>query len=307
MGDYGLSMEMTADEEAEYNAKMAEYYDYENYEENYISYGYNYDGYDDTAGTQAPTIHDCESGSHECDSNATCIPSGDKYSCVCNVGFDGNGKRCRDTDECKKELHDCHQNADCNNFDGGYSCSCKNGFSGDGKINCTKEAINPCAPGLNPCDPNALCRADGEKAECECKPGFKGNGKKCKDDDECRRKDLNDCSENATCSNTPGSYVCRCNDGFTGNGIICQGPTTTSTTSTTEQTTTTTTEKPTTRGNQFGGMDMANIDLGDYGIGESTDEIESAYAEKMAEYYDYDNYELNYADYGYDDYDTTQA
>ena len=46
---------------------------------------------------------------------------------------------------------------------------------------------------------------------------------------------------------------------------------------------------------------MANIDLGDYNIGETTAEIESAYAEKMAEYYDYENYELNYADYGYDD------
>ena len=92
-----------------------------------------------------------------------------------------------------------------------------------------------------------------------------------------------------------GSYTCQCNAGFEGDGFTCVAPTTTSTT-------TTTTEKPTTKKQpQFGGMDMANIDLGDYNIGETTDEIESAYAEKMAEYYDYENYELNYADYGYDD------
>ena len=78
MGDYGLSFEMTAEQEAEYNAKMAEYYDYENYEENYISYGYNSYGYDsyDSSATEAPKIHDCDSGNHSCDSNATCIPSG---------------------------------------------------------------------------------------------------------------------------------------------------------------------------------------------------------------------------------------
>ena len=52
---------------------------------------------------------------------------------------------------------------------------------------------------------------------------------------------------------------------------------------------------------------MANIDLGDYNIGETTAEIESAYAEKMAEYYDYENYELNYADYGYNDYDVQES
>ena len=84
MGDYGLSFEMTAEQEAEYNAKMAEYYDYENYEENYISYGYNYN-YDDSPATQAPKVHDCDSGNHSCDSNATCIPSGRVFARFCHL------------------------------------------------------------------------------------------------------------------------------------------------------------------------------------------------------------------------------
>ena len=80
---------------------------------------------------------------------------------MCNVGFDGNGKRCRDTDECKKDLHDCDENAICTNFDGGFSCACAPGFSGDGKT-CVKDAVDPCSTSLNPCDPNAICTANGD-------------------------------------------------------------------------------------------------------------------------------------------------
>ena len=45
---------------------------------------------------------------------------------------------------------------------------------------------------------------------------------------------------------------------------------------------------------------MSNIDLGDYALGESSAELEAEYQAKMAEYYNYDEYEENYADYGYD-------
>ena len=62
--DYAVG-EMSAELQAEYDAKMAEYYDYENYEENYMAYGYDY-------GDEVVT-DPCNDGTHNCNALASCI------------------------------------------------------------------------------------------------------------------------------------------------------------------------------------------------------------------------------------------
>jgi hypothetical protein len=71
--DYAVG-EMTPELQAEYDAKMAEYYDYDNYEANYAAYGsYNYDDYEATA---APIGHPCDNGSYVCHTDAICTKEG---------------------------------------------------------------------------------------------------------------------------------------------------------------------------------------------------------------------------------------
>ena len=56
---------MSAELQAEYDAKMAEYYDYENYEENYMAYGYDY--------SDEVVTDPCNDGTHNCNALASCI------------------------------------------------------------------------------------------------------------------------------------------------------------------------------------------------------------------------------------------
>ena len=39
-------------------------------------------------------IHECNTGSHDCHQNATCINNAGSFTCQCNIGFTGNGTSC---------------------------------------------------------------------------------------------------------------------------------------------------------------------------------------------------------------------
>ncbi|XP_020620938.1 uromodulin-like [Orbicella faveolata] len=42
----------------------------------------------------AQVIDQCFTGSHDCSSNATCVPLKGSYDCICNLGFEGDGRVC---------------------------------------------------------------------------------------------------------------------------------------------------------------------------------------------------------------------
>ena len=107
-----------------------------------------------------------------CDVNANCKNFTGTPSCMCKVGFDGDGVKCTgqwsslcirsslvweeegqmiqyrsffhtiDIDECYLPGgNECDSNALCTNTDGSYICRCLKGYEGDGRA-CTGE--NPC-------------------------------------------------------------------------------------------------------------------------------------------------------------------
>ena len=87
-----------------------------------------------------------------CHVNAECTLSGGSTSCICAIGYTGDGLTCDgegiyllsvqvrdlflvvDVDECDTGV--CSENADCTNTVGSYTCQCQSGFSGDGQT-CT--------------------------------------------------------------------------------------------------------------------------------------------------------------------------
>ena len=142
----------------------------------------------------------------------------------------------------------------------------------------TTEYIDACLV-ENDCDVNAVCNPlESGKYVCVCSDGYRGSGKACRDINECK-EDSHNCPDGTACENIDGGFNCV--------------TTTTTTTTTTTSTTTSTTEKP-----KFGGLDL-NIDMGDYNF-ETSDELEAEYQAKMEEYYNYEDYEENYVDLGYD-------
>uniref|UniRef100_UPI00358DE755 transmembrane cell adhesion receptor mua-3-like isoform X4 n=1 Tax=Myxine glutinosa TaxID=7769 RepID=UPI00358DE755 len=144
-------------------------------------------------------------GGESCDSNADCQAG----SCVCHVGWSGNGITCADNNECSSPTT-CHQNATCLNTAGSYICTCSSGYTGDGHT-CT--ASGSC--GGESCNSNAYCISGG----CVCRVGWTGDGLICSDNNECSTPTT--CHPNATCLNTAGSYICTCSSGYTGDGHNC--------------------------------------------------------------------------------------
>ena len=144
--------------------------------------------------------------SNPCDANARCDMLAKGHTCVCNVGYSGDGLTCKDVDECSMGRAYCQLGTpNCLNTAGSYECV----------------AWNPDACLSNPCDANARCdeHAIGGGI-CECNQGYEGNGFSCVDQYECWSS--TSCSRSAACTNTNGSYVCgACNQGYTGDGQTC--------------------------------------------------------------------------------------
>ncbi|XP_077341203.1 uncharacterized protein LOC143986670 [Lithobates pipiens] len=151
-----------------------------------------------------------------CHPNGLCHSTGYGYKCVCDVGYQGSGVACMDTDECQTDV--CKDDKTlCVNTPGSYMCICKPGFKFNDSI-CLD--IDECSTGSHNCHPYADCLNTMGSFQCNCKSGFQGNGTSCSDFDECQTKN-GGCHPSATCTNTPGSHNCTCLNGFTGNGIDC--------------------------------------------------------------------------------------
>ncbi|XP_042290199.1 fibrillin-1 [Thunnus maccoyii] len=156
---------------------------------------------------------DCEAAGSKCHPQAECLKVKNNFTCVCRMGYQGDGLLCNDINECLSGLHSCHPKARCNNTLGSYSCVCLNGYIGDG-TNC--KDIDECQKENGGCHSSAVCTNSEGGRQCQCKVGFTGNGFQCTDINECANQRI--CHWNATCTNNPGSYVCTCNAGYKGNG-----------------------------------------------------------------------------------------
>lgn len=149
-----------------------------------------------------------------CDKNATCNVGSDGLpQCVCNAGWEGDGKTCTETDGCKTANGGCDANATCSDKPGEPpKCTCKDGYTGDGK---TCKDVDECAKQTAQCAPHAVCTNTPGSYECACDAGFSGDGLSgCKDIDECAAKTAK-CGSDQVCDNTTGSYVCSCAPGYT--------------------------------------------------------------------------------------------
>nr|CAD7458158.1 unnamed protein product [Timema tahoe] len=113
-----------------------------------------------TAELKATKSHACKS--NPCQNGATCVNTGDFYSCICKEGFEGQ--------HCQHDINDCNP-LPC--FNGGkcidgvnwFLCECAPGFTGpDCRIN-----INECAS--NPCGYGSTCVDDIGQFQCLCPKG----------------------------------------------------------------------------------------------------------------------------------------
>ena len=95
-------------------------------------------------------INECGADVDNCSSDATCTNTLGSYTCLCNLGFTGNGLSCSafcptgytgneltgcfDINECEENSFQCPKDSDCFDTIGTYLCQCKEGFiaNGDG-------------------------------------------------------------------------------------------------------------------------------------------------------------------------------
>lgn len=148
----------------------------------------------------------CEANS--CSIYAECMTDPDapnNYTCVCKVGFEGDGFNCYDVDECESGESDCDANAVCYNLVGHFECTCKSPYKGNGK---------ECYYDLDcrTCDLNAKCVEVDNSKRCVCNEGYVGDGFGCAPvSSGCS------CGENAYCITNyqSGRQECRCKPGFT--------------------------------------------------------------------------------------------
>ena len=162
-------------------------------------------------------VDECEEGLDDCAEAAECTNIEGGFECVCQEGFEGDGKTCVDIDECGLRLDNCADDARCENTPGGFECVCETGFDGNG-ISCTD--VDECAAGTHDCGPFARCDNTPGTFECVCLDGFRGDGRDCQDIDECTLR-LDNCSDAALCDNQPGTFECTCREGYEGDGVVC--------------------------------------------------------------------------------------
>ncbi len=130
------------------------------------------DGNPDGGGDIEP-VDECARGTHDCDDHATCTDTADSFTCVCNLGFSGDGRSCTDIDECAIGNGGCDLLSTCTNTPGAFTCGeCPAGYTGGGASGCVD--IDECATDNGGCgDVTAVtCENTGGGFTCTCNEGY---------------------------------------------------------------------------------------------------------------------------------------
>ncbi|XP_064121496.1 nidogen-like isoform X3 [Macrobrachium nipponense] len=161
-----------------------------------------------------------------CHPNAQCVyqPSSKSYSCVCDVGYEGDGHSCSSKIDisCDK-VNICHFNAQCVYDDAAlqHVCVCQQGYQGDGLV-CTPQ--DECSS-IQDCDVNAQCLYESvsRRYKCQCNSGFEGDGRTCTPERAASCNIVNNCHNFADCIYDTYAlrYRCQCRAGYEGDGTFC--------------------------------------------------------------------------------------
>ena len=112
------------------------------------------------------------------------------FTCLCNIGFEGNGHSCKEIDECEIQVDNCSGNATCINTVGSFDCECNIGFFGNG-IECVRD-INECYEDNGGCGENSLCYNTGGSFMCVCINGYVMVENQCRSIDNCLKVNMFD-------------------------------------------------------------------------------------------------------------------
>ena len=103
---------------------------------------------------------------HPCHNGATCLNTGQSFTCVCKEGFEG--QHCQTgSNNCQHQP--CANGGTCINGINSFHCACTNGFTGP---DC-RNKISHCS--LNPCVDGSTCVEDANGFHCLCPPGRSGS------------------------------------------------------------------------------------------------------------------------------------
>ncbi|XP_072557574.1 latent-transforming growth factor beta-binding protein 4 isoform X3 [Paramormyrops kingsleyae] len=163
-----------------------------------------------------PGFQGCDSNPQLCGPGRCVDLPGERYTCICNSGYQLNLQRtrCFDIDECRRTPSPC-DNGYCENAPGSFRCVCFTGYELRGN---TCIDINECKNDLQ-CPGQECVNTKGSFRCVPCRPGFELKNQQCQDIDECRRTP-SPC-ENGYCENVPGSFRCQCFTGYELRGNIC--------------------------------------------------------------------------------------
>nr|XP_023667894.1 latent-transforming growth factor beta-binding protein 4 isoform X1 [Paramormyrops kingsleyae]XP_023667895.1 latent-transforming growth factor beta-binding protein 4 isoform X1 [Paramormyrops kingsleyae]XP_023667896.1 latent-transforming growth factor beta-binding protein 4 isoform X1 [Paramormyrops kingsleyae] len=163
-----------------------------------------------------PGFQGCDSNPQLCGPGRCVDLPGERYTCICNSGYQLNLQRtrCFDIDECRRTPSPC-DNGYCENAPGSFRCVCFTGYELRGN---TCIDINECKNDLQ-CPGQECVNTKGSFRCVPCRPGFELKNQQCQDIDECRRTP-SPC-DNGYCQNVPGSFRCRCFTGYELRGNTC--------------------------------------------------------------------------------------
>ena len=103
---------------------------------------------------------------HPCHNGATCLNTGQSFTCVCKEGFEG--QHCQtSSNNCQHQP--CANGGTCINGVNSFHCACTNGFTGpDCRVKISHCSLDPCAEG-------STCIEDANGFHCVCPPGKTGS------------------------------------------------------------------------------------------------------------------------------------